>query len=182
MQRDLGPRMNERIRVREVRLIDEEGSQLGIMPTREALDLARSKGLDLIEVSPTANPPVCRIMDYGRFKYSESKKKKEAAKKSKTTEIKGIRLRPGTDEHDLMFKLRDAQRFLEEGDKVQVTVIFKSREASHPEIGRAQLQRLAEGTSDVAVVEQSPTLEGRRMTMLLSPKSPASGVAGRQGA
>ena len=169
-QRDLGPRMNERIRIREVRLIDEEGKQLGVMPTRDALDLARSKGLDLIEVSPTANPPVCRIMDYGRFKYSENKKKKEAAKKSKTTEIKGIRLRPGTDEHDLAFKVRDAQRFLEEGDKVQVTVIFRSREASHPEIGRAQLQRLAEGTADVGVVEQAPTIEGRRMTMLLAPK------------
>src|SRR5437016_3084998 len=166
----MGPRMNERIRIREVRLIDEEGTQLGIMPTRDALDLARGKGLDLIEVSPTANPPVCRIMDYGKFKYDEQKKKREAQKKAKTTEIKGIRLRPGTDEHDLMFKVRDAQRFLGEGDKVQVTVIFKSREASHPEIGRAQLQRLAEGTADVAVVEQTPTIEGRRMTMLLAPK------------
>jgi translation initiation factor IF-3 len=170
MQRDLGPRMNERIRIREVRVIDEEGNQLGIMATRDALDLARSKGLDLIEVSPTANPPVCRIMDWGKFKYSESKKKKDAAKKSKTTEIKGIRLRPGTGEHDISFKLRDAQRFLQEGDKVQVTVIFRSREASHPEIARAQLQRLVEGTSDVAVVEQAPTMEGRRMTMLLAPK------------
>jgi translation initiation factor IF-3 len=170
MQRDLGPRMNERIRIREVRLIDEEGAQLGIMPTRDALDLARSKGLDLIEVSPTANPPVCRIMDYGKFKYDEAKKKKDAAKKSKTTEIKGIRLRPGTDEHDISFKVRDAQRFLEEGDKVQVTLIFRSREASHPEIGRAQLQRLAEGTASIAVVEQAPTMEGRRMTMLLAPK------------
>jgi len=162
--------MNERIRIREVRLIDDEGTQLGIMPTRDALDLARGKGLDLIEVSPTANPPVCRIMDYGKFKYDEAKKKREAQKKSKTTEIKGIRLRPGTGDHDIEFKLRDAQRFLQEGDKVQVTVIFKSREASHPEIGRAQLQRMVEGTSEVAVVEQSPTLEGRRMTMLLAPK------------
>jgi len=170
MQRDLGPRMNERIRIREVRLIDETGEQLGILQTRDALDLARSKGLDLIEVSPTANPPVCRIMDYGKFKYDEAKKKRETTKKSKTTEIKGIRLRPGTDEHDLAYKVRDAQRFLQEGDKVQVTVIFRSREASHPEIGRAQLQRLAEGTSEVAVIEQSPTLEGRRMTMLLAPK------------
>ncbi len=170
MQRDLGPRMNERIRIREVRLIDDEGAQLGVMPTRDALDLARSKGLDLIEVSPTANPPVCRIMDYGKFKYDEAKKKRDTQKKAKTTEIKGIRLRPGTDDHDLQFKVRDAQRFLQEGDKVQVTVIFRSREASHPEIGRAQLQRLAEGTSEVAVVEQSPTLEGRRMTMLLAPR------------
>jgi translation initiation factor IF-3 len=162
--------MNERIRVREVRVIDENGVQLGILQTRDALDNARSKGLDLIEVSPTANPPVCKIMDYGRFKYDEAKKKREAAKKSKTTEIKGIRLRPGTDDHDIMHKVHDAQRFLKEGDKVQVTLIFRSREASHPEIGRAQLARLAEGTSDIAVVEQQPTMEGRRMTMLLAPK------------
>src|SRR5437667_1052731 len=140
----MGPRMNERIRIREVRVIDEDGTQLGIMPTREALDLARSKGLDLIEVSPTANPPVCRIMDYGKFKYDEAKKKKEATKKSKTTEIKGIRLRPGTDEHDISFKVRDAQRFLEEGDKVQVTLIFRSREPTHPDTGRAQPRRPAE--------------------------------------
>jgi translation initiation factor IF-3 len=170
MQRDLGPRMNERIRVREVRLIDEDGTQLGIMPTRDALDIARGKGLDLIEVSPTANPPVCRIMDYGKFKYDEAKRKREATKKARTTEIKGIRLRPGTGEHDLMFKIRDAQRFLQEGDKVQVTVIFKSREASHPEIGRAQLERLVQGISEVGVVEQTPTLEGRRMTMVIAPK------------
>jgi len=162
--------MNERIRIREVRVIDETGAQLGILPTRDALDLARSKGLDLLEVSPTANPPVCKIMDYGKFKYDEQKKKRDAQKKSKTTEIKGIRLRPGTDEHDIQYKVRDAQRFLKEGDKVQVTLIFRSREASHPEIGRAQLARLAEGTSDIAVVEQAPTLEGRRMTMLLAPK------------
>jgi translation initiation factor IF-3 len=170
MQRDFGPRMNERIRIREVRVIDETGAQLGILPTRDALDLARSKGLDLLEVSPTANPPVCKIMDYGKFKYDEQKKKRDTQKKSKTTEIKGIRLRPGTDEHDIQYKVRDAHRFLKEGDKVQVTLIFRSREASHPEIGRAQLARLAEGTSDIAVVEQAPTLEGRRMTMLLAPK------------
>jgi len=170
VQREFGPRLNERIRIREVRVIDETGAQLGILPTRDALDLARSKGLDLLEVSPTANPPVCKITDYGKFKYDEQKKKRDAQKKSKTTEIKGIRLRPGTDEHDIQYKVRDAQRFLKEGDKVQVTLIFRSREASHPEIGRAQLARLAEGTSDIAVVEQAPTLEGRRMTMLLAPK------------
>jgi len=170
VQREFGPRLNERIRIREVRVIDETGAQLGILPTRDALDLARSKGLDLLEVSPTANPPVCKITDYGKFKYDEQKKKRDTQKKSKTTEIKGIRLRPGTDEHDIQYKVRDAQRFLKEGDKVQVTLIFRSREASHPEIGRAQLARLAEGTSDIAVVEQAPTLEGRRMTMLLAPK------------
>jgi translation initiation factor IF-3 len=153
-----------------VRVISAEGEQLGVMPTEQALAAAREADLDLVEVAPNERPPVCRIMDYGKFKYTEAKKKRETQKKSKTTEIKGIRLRPGTDEHDIAFKVRDAQRFLEEGDKVQVTLIFRSREASHPEIGRAQLQRLAEGTAEIAVVEQSPTLEGRRMTMLLAPK------------
>lgn len=172
--RDLGPRINERIRIPEVRLIDEEGKQLGIMPTREALALAREKGLDLIEIAPTAQPPVCRIMDYGKHKYEEAKKKREAQKKSKTVEIKGVRFRPMTDEHDFQVKLRDTQRFLRDGDKVLATVIFKSREASHPEFGRAQLQKLAEATSNIAVVERPPTMEGRRMTMLLSPKPSGS--------
>jgi translation initiation factor IF-3 len=172
--RDLGPRINERIRIPEIRCIDDEGKQLGIMPTREALALAREKGLDLIEIAPTAQPPVCRIMDYGKHKYEEQKKKREAQKKSKTVEIKGVRLRPMTDDHDFDVKLRDTQRFLQEGDKVLVTVIFKSREASHPEFGRAQLQKLAEATSNLAVVERFPSMEGRRMTMLLSPKPAAS--------
>jgi translation initiation factor IF-3 len=168
--RDLGPRINERIRIPEIRLIDEEGNQMGIMPTREALTMARERGLDLIEIAPMAQPPVCRIMDYGKHKYEEEKKKREAQKKSKTVEIKGVRMRPMTDDHDFNVKLRDAQRFLEDGDKVLVTVIFKSREASHPEFGRAQLQKLAEATSNIAVVEKHPSMEGRRMTMLLSPK------------
>lgn len=155
-------------------MIDEEGKQLGIMPTREALALAREKGLDLIEIAPTAQPPVCRIMDYGKHKYEEAKKKREAQKKSKTVEIKGVRFRPMTDEHDFQVKLRDTQRFLRDGDKVLATVIFKSREASHPEFGRAQLQKLAEATSNIAVVERPPTMEGRRMTMLLSPKPSGS--------
>jgi translation initiation factor IF-3 len=174
--RDLGPRINERIRIPEIRLIDEEGKQLGIVPTREALAMAREKGLDLIEIAPTAQPPVCKIIDYGKHKYEEAKRKREAQKKSKTVEIKGVRMRPMTDEHDFQVKLRDTQRFLQEGDKVLVTVIFKSREASHPEFGRAQLQKLAEATANIAVVERYPSMEGRRMTMLLSPK-PASGAS-----
>ncbi len=149
--------MNDRIRAPQVRLVDQDGTQIGIVSVTDALQRARDQDLDLVEVAPQANPPVCRIMDYGKFKYTEAKKKRETQKKAKTTEIKGIRLRPGTDEHDIAFKVRDAQRFLEEGDKVQVTLIFRSREASHPEIGRAQLQRLAEGTAEIAVVEQSPT-------------------------
>jgi translation initiation factor IF-3 len=172
--RDLGPRINERIRIPEIRCIDDVGKQLGIIPTREALALAREKGLDLIEIAPTAQPPVCRIMDYGKHKYEEQKKKREAQKKSKTVEIKGVRLRPMTDDHDFDVKLRDTERFLKEGDKVLVTVIFKSREASHPEFGRAQLQKLAEATANFAIVERYPSMEGRRMTMLLSPKSASS--------
>jgi translation initiation factor IF-3 len=144
---------------------------MGIVATREALAMAREKGLDLIEIAPTAQPPVCRIMDYGKHKYEEAKKKREAQKKSKTVEIKGVRIRPMTDDHDFNVKLRDAQRFLQDGDKVLVTVIFKSREASHPEFGREQLRKLAEMTQEFAIVERPPSMEGRRMTMLLSPKS-----------
>jgi translation initiation factor IF-3 len=162
--------MNHRIRVPEVRVVDAEGKQLGILPTREALALALAQGLDLVEVAPTAQPPVCRILDYGKFKYQEAKKQREARKNAHTSEIKGIRLRSGTESHDLAYKLKDAIRFLEEGHKVQVTLIFRGREMTHPEIARAQMDRLAEGVREVGVVERPPSMEGRRMTMLLSPK------------
>jgi len=163
--------VNERIRVREVRLIDENGNQVGIVPTREALDRARSVGLDLIEIAPTADPPVCRITDYGKYKYEKSKKEREAHKKQRATELKGIRMRPRTDEHDYLFKLRNTRRFLQAGDKIKATVIFRSREITHPEFGRDSLERLARDTADIAVVEKPPSLEGRTMTMILSPKS-----------
>lgn len=140
------------------------------MGVRDALMLARDKGLDLIEVSPTANPPVCRIMDYGKYKYDLGKRDREARKKQHVSEIKGIKLRPSIDEHDFQFKLRNALKFLEEGDKVKFTVQFRSREITHPEIARRSLERIMEEASEVAVVEKSPGMEGRTMTMVLSPK------------
>jgi translation initiation factor IF-3 len=166
----MGPRMNHRIRVPEVRVIDAEGAQLGVMATRDALSLAREQGLDLVEVAPMAHPPVCRILDYGKHKYDEAKKQRQARKNAHATEIKGIRIKPGTETHDLEFKLKDTIRFLQEGHKVQVTLIFRGRETAHPEIGRAQMDRLAQGASAAGVVERPPVLEGRRMTMLLAPK------------
>ena len=166
----MGPRLNQRIRVPEVRVIDAEGNQLGVMETRQALTLARDAGLDLVEIAPTAQPPVCRILDYGKYKYDTSKKQKEAKKKSHTIDVKGIRMRYGTESHDLEYRVKDARRFLEEGNKVQVTLIFRGREMSHPEIGRGQLEKLTQALADVAVVERPPVMEGRRMTLLLSPK------------
>ena len=132
--------------------------------------LAREKGLDLIEVAPTAVPPVCKIMDYGKYKYEQGKREREARKKQHISEVKGIRLKPDTNEHDFQFKLRHILRFLKQGDKVKITVIFRSREITHPEFARRALDRLAEETSEVAVVEKHPGMEGRTMTMILSPK------------
>jgi translation initiation factor IF-3 len=140
------------------------------METRQALTLAREAGLDLVEVAPTAQPPVCRILDYGKFKYDTSKKQKEAKKKAHTVEIKGIRMRFGTEAHDLEYRVKDARRFLQEGNKVQVTLIFRGREMAHPEIGKAQMDRLSQALADVGVVERPAAMEGRRMTMLLTPK------------
>jgi translation initiation factor IF-3 len=156
--------------VPEVRVVDADGNQLGVMATRDALALSRERGLDLVEVAPMAQPPVCRILDYGKHKYEEAKKQRQARKNAHVTEIKGIRMRAGTEAHDLDFKLKDAIRFLQEGHKVQVTLIFRGRETAHPEIGRAQLDRLAQGANQVGVVERPPQMEGRRMTMLLAPK------------
>jgi len=140
------------------------------MPTRQALDIAREKGLDLVEIAPTAQPPVCRILDYGKYKYDESKKQKEARKHAHQVEVKGIRLRPAIDPHDFSYRTEDARRFLEKRNKVQVTLIFRGREMAHPEIGRGQMEKMAEALADVAVVERPPVIDGRRMTMLLSPK------------
>jgi len=150
--------------------VDAEGNQLGVMETRQALSIAREAGLDLVEVAPTAQPPVCRILDYGKFKYDQSKKQKEAKKKSHTVDVKGIRMRYGTEAHDLEYRVKDARRFLEEGNKVQVTLIFRGREMSHPEIGKAQLDKLSQALADIGVVERPPVMEGRRMTLLLAPK------------
>lgn len=156
--------------MRDVRLIDENNEQMGVVPVREALDLARERGLDLIEVAPTAQPPVCRIMDYGKYKYDQSKKDKEGHKKQKGGDVKGIFLRPGTDDHDLGFKLKNAIKFLQDGDKVKFTVRFRSREITHPEFARKLLDKVVEASAEVAAVEKPPSMEGRTMTMILAPK------------
>ena len=144
---------------------------MGIVPTREALDHARSRNLDLIEVAPQANPPVCRVMDYGKYKYEQAKRDREAQKKKKTSELKGIRMRPRIDDHDFEFKLRNALKFLKAGHKVKVTVIFRSREFTHPEFARAALEKMAQTAREEGLgqVEKSAAMEGRTMTMILAP-------------
>ena len=177
-------RVNERIRIREVRLIDEEGQQLGIVPTAQALSIARERGLDLVEVAPNAIPPVCRIMDYGKARYEQSRKERESRKNSKTITIKEVRIEPRIDEHDLETKGRRAKTFLEEGDKVKLTVMFRGRSILHPELGRALLDRLIEQLAPYGVVEATPRLEGRNMTAMMAPKkqpAPAGSGAGRDG-
>lgn len=164
--------MNERIRHPEIRVVDEQGGQLGIMPTREALARARSVGLDLIEVAPQAQPPVCRIIDYGKFKYEQSKREREAAKKHKQSDLKGIKMFPHIDQHDFDVKLRSALKFLQDGDKVKVTVAFKGREITHPEFGRLQMEKIIAAATEIGgQVEKPPAMEGRQMTMILSPRS-----------
>ena len=172
--------MNERIRVREVRVIDENGEQLGVLPTLDALRIGRERGLDLVEVAPTDIPPVCRLMDYGRYKYEQTKKERDTRKNATKVEIKEVRLRPKTDDHDIAFKTRNIQRFLEEGDKVKVTLVFRGREMAHPQIGRGILESIAEQVRSLGQVERMPLMEGRMMTMIIQPlksKQPASAAA-----
>jgi translation initiation factor IF-3 len=157
-------------RVRDVRLIDDEGEQKGVVNVREALEMAKERGLDLIEVAPMANPPVCRIMDYGKYKYDQQKKDKESHKKQKGGDLKGVWLRPATDDHDFDFKVKNAMKFLKEGDKVKVVVRFRAREITHPEFARKLLDRVIEMSNDIATVEKAPAMEGRTMTLILSPK------------
>jgi translation initiation factor IF-3 len=161
-------RVNERIRAREVRLIDEDGQMVGVMTSAQALSLARERGLDLVEVSPMASPPVCKLMDYGRFKYEQSKKENEARKHQKVSELKEIRLSPRTDDHDLDVKVRKIEEFLGEGDKVKVGVRFRGRELAHPEIGRRLLDKILEGLKGIAVVERPAIMEGKIMSMIVS--------------
>jgi translation initiation factor IF-3 len=164
-----GLRINHRIRVPEIRVIlDEE--QLGIMPTHEALRLAEEKGLDLVEISPRAFPPVCRIMDFGKYKYEEAKKKQQARKRASTVETKEIKFRPKTEEHDMDFKVKHVRRFLEEGNKVRLAVVFRGREITHPQTGMAVLNRVVERCNEIATVEATPNMEGRRMIMVIAPK------------
>ena len=178
--RDTGLRINERIRVREVRVVDEVGGQMGVMTPREALDIARARGFDLIEVAPTAQPPVCRIMDYGKYKYEQGKRDRETAKKQRQSEMKGMTLRPGTDDHDLDFKIKNVVKFLADGDKVKVTVRFRSREMSHPEFARAALDKIIAAVTEAAVgvVERPALMEGRQMILILAPqREGATGTA-----
>jgi translation initiation factor IF-3 len=170
-ERDMGLRTNERIRVPQVRVVDDQGEQLGIMSPREALQIARERGFDLIEVAPNAQPPVCRIMDYGKYKYEQSKQKSEQKKKSHQSELKAMTLRPGTDDHDLDIKIKNIIKFLGDGDKVKVTVRFRSRELSHPEFAHQNLQKIVAGVTNagVGIVERPAILEGRQMIMILAP-------------
>ena len=162
--------VNRRIRAKEVRLIDPDGKQLGVVPFKEALETAGSHGLDLVEVAPNVSPPVCRIMDYGRYKYQQNKKLQEAKKRQSTFQVKEIKLRPKTGEHDFQVKMRHAKRFLDHRDKVKVSVIFRGREMAHTELGVGLLKRVVEETSEFAIVEQGARREGRIMVMILAPK------------
>jgi translation initiation factor IF-3 len=163
-------RVNDRIRAREVRLVAPDGSQIGVKGIDEARWLANQLGLDLVEVAPDAKPPVCRLMDYGKYKYDQSVREREARKKATRTVIKEVKFRPKTDEHDYTWKMHRVEEFLEEGGKVRVTVMFRGREVTHPEIGERILARLAEDVSDFGSVEVPPKMEGRNMTMQLAPE------------
>jgi translation initiation factor IF-3 len=162
--------VNESIRAKMVRLISSDGQQLGIMAIRDALDAARLETMDLVEVAPNADPPVCRIMDYGKFKYQASKKAQESKKKSRAIQVKEVRIRPNTEEHDLGFKIKNLKKFLEKRDRVKVSVLFRGREMSYMDAGVALLQRIAEEVANEGTVEQPPTREGWRLTMVLVPK------------
>ncbi|PNU19539.1 translation initiation factor IF-3 [Geothermobacter hydrogeniphilus] len=172
--RDNGPskdttRINDQIRAREVRVVLEDGEQLGVLDIRAALEAAADRGLDLVEVSPNSNPPVCRVMDYGKFKYQASKKAAEAKKKTARVELKEVKLRPKTEEHDYNFKVKNARRFLEAGNKVKVTIMFRGREVTHPEFGRRLLERVSQDVKDLGQVEMMPRMAGRFMSMVIAP-------------
>ncbi len=162
--------MNENIDNRSIRLIDETGENVGVVATSEALDRATNVGLDLVEVSPNADPPVCKIMDFGKYKYEEQKRKSEARKKQKIIDVKEIKMRPNIDQHDYDVKMRSINRFLDEGDKVKVTMRFRGREMVHQDLGLKLLQKVRDELEEVAKVEQFPRLEGRQMTMVMAPR------------
>ena len=165
-----GPRINEEISVLRVRLVDERGGMVGVVGRSEALAMAADAGLDLVEIAPGADPPVCKIFDFGKFKYEEQKKKNEARKKQKIIEVKEIKLRPSIDDHDYQVKMRSMNKFIEEGDKVKVTMRFRGRELAHQELGMNVLMRVKDDLDGIAKVEQTPRMEGRQMTMVVSPK------------
>lgn len=163
--------LNEQIRARQVRVIGADGEQLGVKNLQEALQLAYAANLDLVNVAPTANPPVCRIMDYGKYRYEMQKREKEARKNQKVTDMKEIRLSPTIEEHDLQTKLRNVAKFLKDGDKVKLTIRFRGRQITHTDLGRRVLERAYEQVADLSVVERHPKMEGRSMIMILAPKS-----------
>ncbi len=162
-------RINDQIRISPIRLIDAEGGQVGIVSLDDARSRAAESGLDLVEVAPDARPPVCRLMDYGKFKYEEARRAREARKKQHTMQVKEVKYRPGIEEHDYEFKTRHVRRFLEEGDKVKVTMMFRGRQLSHPEIGLDVLERVLGDVEEVGKIESHPVREGRTMTMVLAP-------------
>jgi translation initiation factor IF-3 len=168
--RDTGPRINDRIRAPEIRLIGAEGENIGVVTPHRAMAMAEEAGLDLVEISPNAVPPVCKIMDFGKFKYEQQKKEAEARKKQKIIEIKEIKFRPGTDTHDYDVKMRSVNRFLEEGDKVKVTLRFRGREMAHMDLGRELLERVAKDIEEIGKIESMPKVEGRQMVMMIAPK------------
>ena len=164
-----GPRTNEKIRATQVRVINSDGTNLGTLSTQEAINIAKQKGLDLIEISPNANPPVCKIIDIGKYKYDLQKKANKAKKKQKIVNLKEIKLRPGTEIHDYNFKIKNAQKFLSKGDKVKFTVLFKGREMQHTHLGHELMQRIINDTNDLGKVEVQPKFEGRQIIMIVQP-------------
>jgi len=174
------PRVNEKIRVPEVRVVDAEGTLLGVMATREAMTLALSQNLDLVEVAPESRPPVCRVMDYGRYKYEQSRKLRKARKKQQTTHLKEVRFRPKIDEHDYDFKIRHAREFLEKRDKVKVTVLFRGREIAYRDRGEKIMQRVEADLADVAMVEVRPRMEGRSLIQVMTPRPGAAPARRRE--
>ena len=162
--------INNKIKAKEVRLVGTEGEQLGILPLDEALSIAREKNLDLVNIAPQAKPPVCRIMDFGKYKFELSKREKEARKKQKTTSIKEVKMRPNIESHDFQVKVRNAMRFLQSGDKVKASIIFRGREITHPELGRNLCTKFANELQQICNVEREAKIEGRNMVMILSPK------------
>ncbi|MGQ0455463.1 MAG: translation initiation factor IF-3 [Hyphomicrobium sp.] len=165
-----GPRINDQIRAREVRLIDETGQNVGIVAKFDAIARAETAGLDLVEISPDAEPPVCKILDFGKFKFQEQKKAAEARKNQKIVELKEIKMRPGIDDHDYDVKMRAIKKFFEEGDKVKITLRFRGREMAHSHLGMAVLQRVKADTEAISKVESEPRFEGKQMVMVLAPK------------
>ena len=174
-------RINDRIRARQVRLIGADGSQLGVKPLPEALNIARESGLDLVEVAANADPPVCKIMDFGKYKYEQDQRRKESRRKASNVVIKEMKFRPKIDSHDYDTKMKHVERFLEEGSKVKLTIMFRGREMAHPELGRKILESVAERVAEIAIVESAPKQDGRNMTMVLNPvrKAKAKPAAGQ---